>query len=70
MSTTASTQAVPGADFERAARQALRLVTPARLRLVAVRPRRTATAVPPADADVEALAISVGVLSPVDTGPR
>lgn len=70
MSTTASTPADLGADFDRAARQALRLVTPARLRLAAARPRHTATASPPTDTDVEALAISVGVLSPADTGPR
>lgn len=72
MTTTASTPADPDADFERAARQALRLIAPPRLRLVSTRPRPrpTATAVPSTDADVEALAISVGVLSPVDAGPR
>ncbi|MFI6803860.1 hypothetical protein ACIBO6_02395 [Streptomyces luteogriseus] len=70
MTTTASTPADPGADFERAARQALRLIAPARLRLVSSRHRLTANAAPSTDADVEALAISVGALSPVDAGPR
>ncbi|MEU3282212.1 hypothetical protein [Streptomyces antibioticus] len=70
MTITASTPADPGADFERAARQAIRLVAPAGLRLVASRPRPPAKAGPATDADVEALAISIGVLSPADTGPR
>ena len=39
MTTTASTPADPDADFERAARQALRLIAPPRLHLVSTRPR-------------------------------
>ena len=70
MTTTASTPVDPDADFERAARQALRLIAPARLRLVSSQPRPTATAVPSTDTDVEALAIGVGVLSTVAAGPR
>ena len=70
MTTTASTPADPDADFERAARQALRLIAPPRLHLVSTRPRPTAKSVPSTDADVEALAISDGVLSHIDAGPR
>ncbi|MFE9449573.1 hypothetical protein [Streptomyces sp. NPDC006739] len=70
MTITASTPADSDADFERAARQAIHLVAPAGLRLVASRPRPPAKAGPSTDADVEALAISIGVLSPADTGPR
>ncbi|MFJ3825022.1 hypothetical protein [Streptomyces nodosus] len=39
MTITASTPADPGADFEQAARQAIRLLAPARLHLVASQPR-------------------------------
>ncbi|MEU1260420.1 hypothetical protein ABZ445_44910 [Streptomyces chartreusis] len=70
MTITASTPVDPGADFERAARQSIRLVAPARLRLVTSRPRPPAKAGPSTDADVEALAINIGVLNPADTGPR
>lgn len=70
MTITASTPADPCADFEQAARQSIRLVAPARLRLVTSRPRPPAKAGPSTDADGEALAISIVVLSPADTGPR
>ena len=69
MTITASTPADPRADFERAARQAIRLVTPARLRLITSLPRTPAKAGPSTDAEVEALAISIGVLSLADTDP-
>ncbi|NUQ96597.1 MAG: hypothetical protein HOY79_08545 [Streptomyces sp.] len=70
MTITASTSAGPGAGFEQAVRQAIRLVAPARLRLVTSRPSPLVKAGPSTDADVEALAISIGVLSPADTEPR
>ncbi|MEU5637874.1 hypothetical protein ACH47C_41650 [Streptomyces rishiriensis] len=70
MTITASTPAGPGADFEQAVRQAIRLVAPARLRLVTSQSSPPAKAGPSTDADVEALAISIGVLSPADTEPR
>ncbi|MEU9168576.1 hypothetical protein AB0D34_12395 [Streptomyces sp. NPDC048420] len=70
MTNIASTPAHQSDDFERAARQALRLVSPARLRLISTRPRPAAKSVPCEDIDLEVLAVSVGILSPVRQAAR
>ncbi|MEU6379607.1 hypothetical protein [Streptomyces sp. NPDC046909] len=72
MTSIASTPAHPGDDFDQATRQALRLVSPARLRLITTSPRPAAQPVPSEGTDLEALAISIGVLHPVHqtTRPR
>ncbi|GAA2383565.1 hypothetical protein GCM10010378_25320 [Streptomyces viridochromogenes] len=58
----------PGAGFEQAVRQAIRLVTPARLCPGTFRPspQPPAKAGPSTDADVKAFAISIGVLRTPD----
>jgi hypothetical protein len=64
MTSIASTPACPGDDFEQATRQALRLVSPVRLRRITTSARPAAQPVPSKDTDLEALAISVGILRP------